>query len=98
MQNALRKLRTGDGTNSAEAYLTPPADYAALRKVISSNCPASTAFVGDFARFLIGTHGPIRVEVDRSGDAFTKYAARFRCLQRVAFAVGRPSDLCRMAA
>lgn len=75
LNNTLRQLKTGDGSNSAEQYLAPPPDVAALRKFVSNQIPTGTAILGDLSQLILGVR--LDVQVDMSQDAVIGGASAF---------------------
>lgn len=93
---------TGDLTK-----LTPPADYAALRKLTSnqisiaetqgSSDVASTTFIGGFQNAAIAVRQGIQIEASRvCGTAFEKNQVMVRAIMRGDFATYRPNQIGRL--
>lgn len=101
----LAKLKTGIASDLTK--LTPPADYAALRKFTSnqvsitetqgSSGVASTTFMGGFENCAFGIRQNITIEASRvSGTAFEKNQVMVRAIMRGDFATLRPNQLGRL--
>ena len=101
----MAKLVTGISGDLTK--LTPPADYAALRKLTSnqisitetqgSSNAASTTFIGGFENCAFAIRQGIQIEASRvSGTAFEKNQVLVRAIMRADFAVYRPNQLGRL--
>lgn len=91
---ALRKLKTGDGTNSAEAYVAPPPEVAGMPKYTTTNMTAATSVVGDFSRVLMGVRmSPEIMLTQQAGDVFSKFQVAIRIVARLDFACEYPTHL-----
>lgn len=104
-KNSLAKLVTG--ISSDKTKLTPPADFAALRKLTStqisvtetqgSSNVASTAFLGGFPNMALAIRQNVQIEASRhSSDVFTKNQVHVRAILRADVAVFRPNQFGRL--
>jgi HK97 family phage major capsid protein len=94
----LAKLRTGDGTNSAAAYLQAPADVAALSRYVTTNCPTTDLFIGDFTNLVLGFRENIRIELSQeAGDAFKKHQVLIKAYARLDGTILRPDHIARLS-
>lgn len=100
-KNALAKLKTGITGDLTK--LTPPADYSALRRVVSNQIPinetgnTSTIFVGDFSNLAIGLRSSLQIEASKTAaDTFGKNQILIRAIARVGICVLRPNHLLRI--
>ena len=93
---------TGDLTK-----LTPPAEYSALRRLVSnqvsitetqgSSTAASTMFLGDFSQMAVAIRQDITIEATRAADtAFSKNQTLVRAIMRADIAVFRPTHFGRL--
>lgn len=101
----LAQIKTG--ITSDLTKLQAPADFAALRRVVSnqvsitetqgSSGVASTAFIGGFSNMAIAMRQNIQIEASRtSGTAFEKNQVMVRAILRADIAVMRPAMFGRL--
>ena len=101
----LAKLVTGIASDLGK--LTPPAEWSALRRLVSnqvsitetqgSSGAASTMFVGDFSQMAVAIRQDITIEATRVADtAFAKNQTLVRAIMRADVAVFRPSHFGRL--
>jgi HK97 family phage major capsid protein len=101
----LAKLVTG--ITSDLTKLVPPAEYTALRRLVSnqvsitetqgSSGVASTMFLGDFSQMALAIRQGITVEATRvADDAFSKNQTLVRAIMRADVAVFRPGHFGRL--
>ncbi len=87
--------------------LTPPTDFVALRKLITTSIPndlawgsdkaSSTAFLGGFENVYMGMRERVRIDVSPHGSGvFNKLGLWVRAFARVDFAIVRPAQLVRI--
>lgn len=99
------KLVTGIASDKTK--LTPPADYTALRQLVTNQIPTnevqgntstnSTAFIGGFNNCAFGIRQNITIEASRvSGTAFEKNQVMVRAILRADFVAFRGSQLGRL--
>ena len=69
---------------------------AGIPGVVSINCPASTAIVGDFGQIVICTFGPIEIAIDKSAG-FATGQISFRLMQLVDVAVLTAGAFCKVS-
>jgi HK97 family phage major capsid protein len=81
----LARLKNGDGET-----LTPPADFAAMKKLTttqilntnskgSSGAVASELYIGDFSQMLVGMRTDLKIEISRkAGDSTGSASANFQ--------------------
>ena len=104
-KNTLAKIVTG--ITSDKTKLAPPADFLALRRLVSnqvsvtetqgSNSDASTAFMGGFENTAFALRQTITIEASQVADtAFAKNQVLVRAIMRGDFAIFRPSQLGRL--
>ena len=104
-KNTMAKLVTG--ITSDKTKLTPPADFTALRRLVSnqvkvdetqgSTNAASTAFFGGFENYAFGMRQQIQIEASKvSGDAFKKNQVQVRAILRADGVAFRASLLGRL--
>jgi len=104
-KNTMAKIVTGIASDKTK--LEPPADFAALRKLVSnqvsvtetqgSSNVASTAFLGGFNHFAFGMRQQLTIEVSKvSGDAFSKNMVHIRGILRADGGALRPSQFGRL--
>lgn len=92
LMNVLRKLKTGDGTNSAASYLIPPPDVASLRKMTSNQIPTGELYVADWSKIIVGVRLAATIETSRDADsAFDKYQTKIRIVWRGDANIERPA-------
>lgn len=102
---ALAKLKTGISGDLTK--LTPPADYLALRRLVSnqvsvtetqgSATTASTAFLGDFTQMAVAIRSNIQIEASKVADTtFAKNQILIRAIMRADIAILRPAHFCRI--
>ncbi len=95
------------GIDDDKTPLTPPADYAALRKLITTSIPndltwggnaaSSAAFMGGFENVYMGMRQRVRIDVSPHGSGvFNKLGLWVRAFARVDFAIVRPAQLVRI--
>ena len=105
VKNTLAKIKTG--ITSDLTKLEPPADYVALRKLVSTQLPidevqgnssdCSTAFIGDFSNMAIALRQNITIEASRqSSDVFTKNQVHVRAIMRADIAILRGDHFGRL--
>ena len=95
VRTAYDKLVTGDGTNSAKAYMVPPPTVAALQAETTTSMTAGELLVGDFTQMLLGIRRQFRIELSKDvsfntdevtikctwrGDLGIRHADRFALL------------------
>ena len=101
----LAKLKTGIASDLTK--LTPPAAFAAWRKIVSnqvskvetqgSSSVASTAFIGGFSNVAFAIRQGITIEATRvADDTFAKNQTLVRAVGRFDIAVLRPDQLGRL--
>ncbi|MCC6718231.1 MAG: phage major capsid protein [Acetobacteraceae bacterium] len=101
----LAKLVTGISGDLTK--LTPPADFTALRRLVSnqvsitetqgSSGVASTAFMGDFTQCAVALRQGITIEMSRvADDAFSKNQTLIRAIMRADIAWFRPAHVGRL--
>lgn len=104
-QNKLAKLTTG--ISGDKTKLTPPADFTALRRLVSnqvsiteeqgSSNAASTLFAGDFTQAALALRQGVTIEATRvADDAFSKNMVHVRALARFDIAWFRPTHFGRL--
>lgn len=104
-RNKLSKLYTG--ISGDQTRLTPPAEYTALRRLVSnqvsvtetqgSSNAASTMFVGGFQNMAFAIRQQITIEASRvADDTFAKNQTLVRAIMRADVAVYRPSHFGRL--
>lgn len=87
--------------------LTPPADFTALRRLITTSIPSdltwgsddasSAAFVGGFENVYMGMRQRVRIDVSPHGSGvFNRLGLWVRAFARVDFAIVRPAQLVRI--
>ena len=101
----LAKLVTGISGDLGK--LTPPAEWSALRRLVSnqvsitetqgSSTAASTMFLGDFSQMAVAIRQDITIEATRAADtAFSKNQTLVRAIMRADIAVFRPTHFGRL--
>ncbi len=100
-KNALAKLKTGIAGDLTK--LTPPADYSALRRVVSNQISTteggskSSIFMGDFSNLAIGLRSSLQIEASKTAaDIFGKNQVLIRAIAHVGVCVLRPNHLLRI--
>ncbi len=104
-KNTLGKIVTG--ITSDKTKLAAPADFAALRKLVSnqvsvtetqgSNNASSTAFLGGFENMAIAVRQNLTIETSKvSGTAFEKNQIMVRAILRADIAIFRPAQFGRL--
>lgn len=95
----LRKLKTGDGTNSAAQYLAPPPDVAKLQWLSSKQVTSQECYVGDFRTCLIGFRLRPEIQISEHADeAFERNQIKIRLVARVDCNAEHPEWLKRYTA
>lgn len=104
-QTKLGKLTTG--ISGDKTKLTPPAEWTALRRLVSnqvsitetqgSSNAASTIFAGDFTQAAVALRQGVTIEATRvADDAFSKNMVHVRALARFDIAWFRPTHFGRL--
>ena len=92
---------------TTNAVLQPPPVYAGLKKLVSTQLPiteqqgssnaASTVYVGDFRKVLVGLRKGITIEATRTGgDAWKRLGVEIRGYVRLDWTVMQPKHLARV--
>jgi HK97 family phage major capsid protein len=78
-------------------YATAPPAAAALRELVTSNCPDTAAVLGDFSQFLIGLRQSPTIEVTtEGGNAFEQHAVYVKVTWRGTFNTERREAFCTL--
>jgi HK97 family phage major capsid protein len=105
-KNTMAKLVTG--ITSDKTKLALPADFAALRKLVSNQVSitetqgsatgvCSSAFMGGFSNMALAIRQNITIEASRqAGDTFAKNQVHVRAIMRADVAVYRPNQFGRL--
>lgn len=94
---ALRQLRSGDGTNSANLYLEAPAAIAALTGFSTTALPNTDGILGDFTKYIVALRQSPQIEVtSEGGDAFSKHSVLVKATWRGDFSATRQDAFCLM--
>lgn len=105
-KRTLAGLKTG--ISSDKTTLTPPADYMALKRLVSNQIPVnltqgsattcSTSFVGDFSQMAIAMRTGLTIEATRTGGTgtFSQMEALIRGYIRCDVAVFRPTHFTKI--
>lgn len=90
VSNTLAKLK-----DTANNYISKPAEVAALRKLVSTNVNDSDLVLGNFSDMYLGIRSGIAFETSPVADSsFAKYAQAFRIVCRADWQVVRPKSFC----
>jgi HK97 family phage major capsid protein len=106
-RTAIKAAKLVTGISSDKTKLVPPAEYAGLRKVVSSQVSlaetqgsssvASSAFIGSFQHMAIAVRQGITIEASRvADDAFARNQTLLRAIVRYDVAVLRPAMFGRL--
>ncbi len=91
--NAMRSTRVDSGDG---AYLLPPDDVKALKRLVSGQISDGTVLVGDFSSVVLGVRMDPRIEVSNTaGDSFETFARKIRIVGRMDIATGIPAHICK---
>jgi HK97 family phage major capsid protein len=92
--NTLRSQRVDD----TGAYLLPPDDVKALRRLVSNQISDTDVLIGDFSSCVIGVRLNPQIDFSNvSGDSFEKYQRKIRVVSRMACGVAIPQHICLCA-
>lgn len=91
VKKRLAKLKDSQGN-----YLTPPADFVALNRLVSNKLSNSQSLVGDFTQMLMGVRVGVQFQVSDQGEAFERDEVWLKVRWRGDFALARPQHFVRM--
>ncbi len=97
IKNDLALLTSGDGTNAAKMWLPAPPDVAALSRYVTSSCPDTKIFAGDFSQLVFGLRQDPLLEVSTdASDSFDKHTVRIKLTWRGDVGIMRPDHFHRL--
>jgi len=93
----LRKLVTGDATNSSKFPMPVPPALAEIPRLVSNQILDATAYMGNFATMLLGLRTGVQLEVTTTGgETFARHQVGVKLSARLDFACEHADHLCRL--